>query len=97
MLFLTISGFAATFEVKPFNEKFCNSVFECTSTAYGLYTEPDGSYTDVSCTVTTTSCAAANAAAEDCRNQNVCNRVRANGGTPSSQLNCKKDTFEDPV
>ncbi len=99
ILFTTILCFASNAPVISNSGGFKISIhnFDCTVTAYGYYTEPDGGLTDVRCTVTTTDCTAATAAAEACRNQNVCNRVTANGGTPPSNLGCKQDSIGDPV
>lgn len=68
----------------------------CTVTSYGIYIEPDGTETNVSCTRTASSCNEARAQATDCRNQNICARVIANGYTPPSNLGCKTDVLVGP-
>lgn len=52
--------------------------------------------TNVSCTRTASSCNEARAQATDCRNQNICARVIANGYTPPSNLGCKTDVLVGP-
>lgn len=93
---ITVVALASVSPVKIENT-FLISPQSCTVTAFGIYQEPnDEGYTDVSCSKTAVTCAEASALAEDCRNQNVCRRVIANGYTPPSNLGCKTDVLVGP-
>ncbi|HRN92975.1 MAG TPA: hypothetical protein PLE75_06860 [Ferruginibacter sp.] len=98
MFFCTISmlSFASVNPVKHIDLNV-KSLQSCTVTVFGLYQEPNNAgFTDVSCTKSGATCEEATALATDCRNQNICRRVFANGLTPSPHLGCKTDVLVGP-
>lgn len=97
MFFCTISmlTFASVNPVKHIDLNV-KSLQSCTVTAFGIYIEPNGTETNVACTRTAANCIEARAQATDCRNQNICARVIANGNTPPSNLGCKTDVIVGP-
>lgn len=86
--------FASVSPVKIINYKVAPT---CTVTAYGEYREPNGTFTNVQCTQSGASCAEATDKANDCRNQNICVRVRCNGLTPAASLGCKITSICDVI